>query len=76
MADKWTPLQIAKSYGFWLMIVVVFILTWIADINGLSTFKEKLTEFLTNLILAGAYILIRAIPWLDNQFSFKKKSKE
>ena len=67
--------DIIKSWGFLAMVLIALILTWIADLNGgFSGIRERIFDFLYNLILAVVYLIIRFNPRMDEpQTWFKKK---
>ena len=69
--------DIIKSWGFWAMIIIALILTWIADLNGsFETVRERVFDFLYNLILVIFYLIIRFNPRMDEPVFFLKKKQD
>lgn len=71
--EKLTFWQIAKSKGALILVGLAIILTIVAAVNGqFDGIKEGFTDFLLNLVIYIAYVILRAVPGVDSNWFDKK----
>jgi len=68
--------KIVFSLGFWIIVFVGVVLTFVELINGhIGGVKEFFTTLSFDLIYALVYVVLRLIPNIDNRVFFLKSIK-